>query len=160
MSEAYRPVAEQQLLAVSDLTARVAALERSAAGMPGTVAFATIALTLTNAYQDIVGTTIAITQPGRYLLIGIFDVDWQTASAGVAAFGQIVPVGASTSSNSIAMSDGNAVNRKTIGTVGYATWPTTGTVNLQAEKSAALGVCVVQGSSVTTALMAIRTGPA
>jgi hypothetical protein len=130
--------------------------------MPGTLALADADLLLVNpAFADVSGTTITISQPGRYVFLAVFDFDWTVAGAATAQ-GIITATGATASSvNGVALSDGGVVNRKTVPVFGWATYAAAGgTVKLQATKAAAAGTGFARFSALATSLLAIRTGPA
>lgn len=160
MTKPFRTAAEQELLSVRALERRVANLERAGAGLPSSFKAATGDLVLTTSAADVPGASIAIVRPGRYLVVAMYDVNVSVAGAGLTVFGTIATVGSATLNAPPALQNMDTVERATKFAFALATFAGAGTVKLTANKNGAGGTATVIFGIGSTALTAIRTGPA
>lgn len=114
--------------------------------------WATGALTgVTNTFADITGATVTFTaysDNASVEILGSFDMNWTTLSAGILASGRCLVDGVEPVVKQ-AVSDGSTVNRKTVSLPPIMTTVTRGqhVAQLQARKTAAAGVLDVAGNT-------------
>jgi len=72
------------------------------------IAYATAALALTGAFQDVVGATITLTRAGRHLITCCFDFSFTAGDNGFSLVGQLLADGAAQAQQVTIQSTGNA----------------------------------------------------